>query len=72
MKHEYARQIFETYYNVKFHENPTGESRGPCGRTEERTDLRKTDMKLIVAFRNFANAPKKRRIIVKSPVRTAK
>jgi hypothetical protein len=37
--------------NIKFRENPTGESRViPCGRTDM--------TKLIVAFRNTANAPK--------------
>ena len=35
---------------MKFHENPSSRSRVvPCGRT---------DMKLIVTFRNFSNAPK--------------
>jgi len=41
---------------MKFHENPSSESRVvPCGPTDRRTDI----TKLIVAFRNFANAPKK-------------
>ena len=53
MKLEFSRQIFEKYSNTNFHENPSCGSRVvPCGRT---------DMKeMIVAFRNFANAPKKR------------
>ena len=39
--------------NIKFHENPSNGSRAvPCGRT---------DMKLIVAFRTFAKAPKNAR-----------
>jgi len=42
------------YPNTRFHENPFSGSRVfPCGRTD-----RHTDKKLIVAFRNFANAPK--------------
>jgi hypothetical protein len=49
--------------NIKFHENmSSGSLVVPCGRTDGRTDRqtdRQTDMKkLIVAFRNFANAPK--------------
>jgi hypothetical protein len=42
-------------------ENPSSGSRVvPCGRTDRQTD-RKTDMtKLIVALRNFANAPNKK------------
>jgi hypothetical protein len=42
---------------MKFHENPShGSWTAPCGRTDGLTD--RQDMKLIVAFRNFANAPK--------------
>ena len=46
---------------MKFLENLSSESRVPCGRTD-----RLTDMKLIVPFRNFANAPQndKNRIAV--------
>ena len=44
-------RFFEKSSNIKFHENPSIGSRVvPCGRTA---------MKLIVAFRNFADAPKK-------------
>jgi hypothetical protein len=52
MKLECSPKILEKFSNLKFHENPSSCSRVvPCGRT---------DMKeLIVAFRNFANAPKK-------------
>jgi hypothetical protein len=51
---EFSRQIFEKYSNTKFHENPSSGSRVLRGRTEGQTDM----TKLIVAFRNFANAPK--------------
>jgi hypothetical protein len=37
---------------MKFLENSSSESRIPCGRSD-----RLTDVKLIVVFRNFANAP---------------
>jgi len=56
MKLEFSRQIFEKYSNIKFHGNPSSGSRVvPCGRTNGQTDT----TKLIIAFRNFANAPKK-------------
>jgi len=57
MKVEFSGQIFEKYSNFKFHENPSsGSWVVPCGRTDRRTDM----TKLIVAFRNFAKAPKDR------------
>jgi hypothetical protein len=65
MKPELSRQIFEKYSNIKFHENPSGGSRVVLcrraggqegGRTDGRTDTHTT--KLIVALRDFANAPK--------------
>jgi len=35
MKLEFFRQIFEKYSNIKFHENPSSESRVvPCGQTD--------------------------------------
>jgi hypothetical protein len=47
---------FEKSPNIKFHENPTSGSRVvPCGRTDRWTH---GQTKLIVVFRNFANAPK--------------
>ena len=60
IKFEFSRQIFE---KVKFYQNQFSGSRVvPCGRTDGQTD-RQTDMtKLIVTFRNIANAPKKRHI----------
>jgi len=54
MKLEFSRQNFETYTNTIFYENPSSESRVPCRRTDGQTDT----TKLIVAFRNFMNAPK--------------
>ena len=51
--------IFEKYWNFKFHENPSsGNLDVPCGRTD-----RHGMTGLTVAFRNSANAPKKVRII---------
>ena len=53
MKFECSRQIFEKVSNIKFHQNPCSGSRvHPSGQTDM--------TKLIVAFRNFANAPKKK------------
>ena len=44
---------------MKFHENPYSWVRIiTCGRTDIRTDEQTEMTKLIVAFRNFANAPK--------------
>ena len=54
MKLEFSWQIFEKYSNITFHENPSSGSRVvPYGRMDGQTDM----MKLIVAFRNFSNAP---------------
>jgi len=61
MKLEFSGQIFEKFYNIKFHKNPSNWSRVvPCGRMGGRTDRRANMTKLIVGFRNFANAPKNR------------
>jgi len=55
MNVEFSQQIFEQSSNIKFHENLFSGSRVvPWGRTDRRTDM----TKLIVAFRNIANAPK--------------
>ena len=57
MKLEFSRQFFEKHTNIKFHENTsTGSRVVPCGETDRRRGL----TKLIVAFRNFSNAPKNR------------
>ena len=59
MKSEICQPIFEKVLNIKFHQNPFIRSRiVPRGQTDGQTDM----TKLIVAFRNFANAPKKSRI----------
>jgi len=51
---ECYRQIFEKGLNTKCHGNPVSGCRVvPRGRTDRQTDL----TKLIVVFRNFANAP---------------
>jgi hypothetical protein len=50
MKFEFSRQIFEKVSNIKFYQNPSSGNRVvPDG---------ETDMKLIVAFRNYAKARK--------------
>ena len=54
MKFEFSQQIFEKDSYIKFHQN--GSRVVPCGQTERQTDM----TKLIVAFHNFANAPKNR------------
>ena len=52
MKLEFCRQVFENISDIKFHQNPSSGSRGvPCGQTDM--------TKQIVAFHDFANAPKK-------------
>jgi hypothetical protein len=53
MKLEFSRHVSEKYSNIKFQENLSSGSRVlPCGQREGQTT------KIIVAFRNFANAPK--------------
>ena len=48
---------FLKYSNIKFHENPSSGSRGvPCRQINWRTDR---NDEAVVAFRNFAFAPKK-------------
>jgi len=52
--------IFEKYSDTKFHEYPSSGSRVvSCGRTDRQTDM----TKVIVAFRNFSNAPENERTI---------
>jgi hypothetical protein len=55
MKLKFSRQISEESNNFTFHQNPSSVSRVvPYGWTDERTDK----IKVILAFRNFANGPK--------------
>ena len=55
MKLEFPQHVFEKHWNIKFHENLSSDSRAvPCGQKDGQTDM----TKLIVAFRNFPNAPK--------------
>jgi len=55
MKLEFSRQIVEKSPNIEFHENSSSVSRVvPCDQMDRRTDM----TKLIVAFGNFAKAPK--------------
>jgi len=54
MKLEFSRIILEKYSNIKFHENPSSGSGVAPGGKNGQTDM----TKLIVAFRNFAKAPK--------------
>jgi hypothetical protein len=54
----FSPQILKKPINIKFHENLSSGSRVlPCGRTEGQIDTTKT----AAAFRNFANAQKKRK-----------
>ena len=52
MKLEFCRQIFENNSNIKFHQIL------PVGAELFHADRRAYKIKLIVAFRNFENAPK--------------
>jgi hypothetical protein len=59
MKLEISGQILEESLNIKFHENASSGSRVvPCVRTGGWTGGWTDMAKLIVAFRNFTNAPK--------------
>jgi len=61
MKLELSRHIFEKYSNITFHESPySGNRVTPCGRKDGQTDM----TKLIVAFLNFAKAPKNKENIL--------
>jgi len=56
MNLELSRRIFKKYYsNIKFHENlSNGSTAVPWERKDGQADI----MKLIVAFRNYADASK--------------
>jgi len=63
MKLEYSRQTFEEASNIKFNDNPSSRSRVvPCGRTDGQTDM----SKVIIAFRNSANAPRNHTLNLKT------
>jgi len=51
MKLEFSQYIFQKFSNIKFHGNPSGESRVVPGG--------QSDMTKLSRFRNFAKAPKK-------------
>jgi len=51
MNLEFYQEIFEKYQNIKFHDHPSSGSRAV---PEGQTDI----TKLILALRNYANAPK--------------
>jgi len=62
MKFEFSRQSFEKYSDIKFYENPSSGNRvWTDGRTDGQTDGGKDMTKLIIALRNFVNAPKRGR-----------
>jgi hypothetical protein len=61
MKLLFSRQIFKKYSNIRFLWNLSSGSRVvACGRTDGRTNRRTEMTKLIIAVRNFSNAPKKK------------
>ena len=58
IKLEFSQHIFENSSNIKFYGNSSSGSRVvPSGQAGGKTDGHD---KLLVAFRNFANAPKQR------------
>jgi hypothetical protein len=60
MKREFSPQWYEKYSNIKFHGNPSSGSKVfSCGRMDGRADGQTDMTELIVAFRNFVNAPNK-------------
>jgi hypothetical protein len=60
MKFEISQQIFKKYSNIKFHENPfSGNRVVSCGGLDRQMEM----TKLIVAFRDFTNAPKNNKLI---------
>jgi len=64
MKPKFSRQIFENHSNIKFYEDTCGGRRCvPCGRTSMQ--------KLIITFRNFANAYKYAYIFIVTLMRVA-
>ena len=69
IKIEFYGQIFDKYWNIEFHENLSSGSRAvPYGQTDGRTDM----MRLIVAFRNFADSPNNNRVVRKNNTQAEK
>jgi len=68
MKLEFSHKFSKITLNVKSDSNPCRGSRVPCarGRTDGRTD--RQDVNLIVAFRDFWNAPKKTKLSTKERI----
>jgi hypothetical protein len=64
MKLEFSRQIVEKSITVKFNRSPSVGVELFHANRHGRTDGRKDMTKLIVAFRNFANVPKKQMLEV--------
>jgi hypothetical protein len=62
MKLAFSQQIFEKYSNINFHEVR------PVGAQLFHADRRTHMTKLIAAFRNFANAPKNKKISCRIPL----
>jgi hypothetical protein len=66
MKLEFSRQIFEECSNIKFQGKKSVQWEPSCSMRTDRQTVGQTDInmtKLTDAFCNFANAPKKHRIV---------
>jgi hypothetical protein len=59
MKLEFSQKIFAKSSNIKFHQDQSSGSRVvACGQKDGRTDGQTDMTKLILTFRNFADATK--------------
>jgi len=72
MKLEFSGLDFETYANINFHGRLSSGSRvvqreqlasQPANQPDRQTNRRGDLTKLIVVFRNFANAPNKKKLL---------
>jgi len=61
---EITRQILGKCSNIKCNENPSSWEPSCCMRTDGPTERQIAMSKLIVCFRNFANAPKNQSVNV--------